>query len=78
MRDYRTLHYWIDDMGYLWKGPVAPESTMHYARLEGVQVDDTPCWVIRRSAEPEDVMEIPREWAHRIVARYVSELGQKT
>ena len=65
--------YWIDDMGVLWKGPIAPDSTMHYATLDGVQGDGTACWVIRRSAEPTDAEEISEERAHRIVARFLDE-----
>ena len=65
-----VLRYWVDDMGGIWKGPVAPESTMHYAMLDGMARYGELCWTIQRSAEPENAEEITEEQAEKISERY--------
>ncbi len=48
------VEYVIDFEGRLWKGPVATDSNMRWARMEGFSdVDHTIIWVLRRSSRPE-------------------------
>ena len=48
-----TLDYFLDAGGNLWKGPSAMDDNLHYARLEGIDRDGLPIWVLRQSeAEP--------------------------
>jgi len=58
MRDWANVRYVLDGNGDLWKGPLSPDNTLHWARFEGVsEVDGSGIWVLRRSECPERFME---------------------
>lgn len=43
----KKLQYFLDDFGQLWKGPSAPESTLHYASFQGFRITDGGAiWVL--------------------------------
>jgi hypothetical protein len=56
---YNNPAMWFDSKNQLWKGPVAPDSTMHFARFCGF-MDDAPeaIWVLESSECPEDCVMI--------------------
>jgi hypothetical protein len=53
MRDWSNVRYLLDGNGELWKGPLSPESTLHWARFYGICYDGSPIWCLERSACPE-------------------------
>lgn len=49
------LRYWIDNQGRVWKGPVSPDDTLHYAVFQG-HMEVPPyrwIWSCWRSSPPE-------------------------
>lgn len=72
MRDYSRIRYWVDELGYLWHGPVCPKENMHYARFEGYMVVAPwhPIWVLMRSDEPVGCEEITEDQARGIMEKH--------
>ena len=56
---YDNPAMWFDSKNQLWKGPVSPDSTMHFARFHGFMDDaPEPIWVLESSACPEDCVMV--------------------
>jgi|APSaa5957512535_1039671.scaffolds.fasta_scaffold939561_1 hypothetical protein len=56
---YDNPAMWFDSKNQLWKGPVSPDSTMHFARFHGFMDDaPEPIWVLESSACPEDCIRV--------------------
>lgn len=73
LRDWSNVRYVIDGNGDLWKGPLSPDDTLHWAKFEGIcKVDGSPIWVLRRSACPERFMDTQQ--VERAICRIVNEL----
>ncbi len=76
-RDYSQVKYYIDNIGRMWKGPICPTETLHYATFEGV-VNKYPydqCWVLQSTDLPNNIgaEEITFERACLIIKRYGEE-----
>lgn len=79
----KEAQYWVDDMGYLWAGPVegGPGKTedmpaKRYLRFEGVRegkyVDNIiPVWKFRSRFHPPGACEYTVEQAEKIVNLHV-------
>jgi hypothetical protein len=53
--NYENPAMWIDSKNRLWKGPVAPDSTMNFARFHGfMDAAGGPIWVLESSECPAD------------------------
>ena len=52
------MSYWVDDFGYVWKGPLNGD----WHRFEGLDFGGSPIWVLRASEQPDDLeqMSLPR------------------
>jgi hypothetical protein len=72
-RSSGSVRYWIDDFGRLWKGPVAADENLHYATLDGVRSDGSPCWVLRRSSPGHDWEEIGEAKAAKVIALFLED-----
>ena len=56
---YDTPAIWIDTTDWaVWRGPISPDSTMHFAKLEGLNDKGAPIWVLRASACPETCVKV--------------------
>jgi len=61
---YDNPAMWTDSKNRLWKGPVSPDSNMHFARFHGFMDDaPEPIWVLESSECPEDCIKVntPKE-----------------
>lgn len=67
-----TTSYFSDITGRVWRGRLSPEGNLHYARLEGIQGDGSPCWVLRQSEKEQAWKEIPSEEISHIIEREMS------
>lgn len=52
---YSNQKLWVDSMGFIWRGPISPESNLHFAKCEGIcKSDGSLIWVSRHSELPDD------------------------
>lgn len=86
-----TQQFWIDEMGYLWCGPLRDsQGNPEWKRFEGVDPRSCkPMWRWRRELKHQDdggesmppLQEVSREQAIKIIGWYVfdakSRKGQK-
>ena len=53
------IAYEIQGAFFLWKGPIANDSNLHYAKFYGVGLGDVgEIWVLERTDPPENATEI--------------------
>ncbi len=68
-------NFFVDDFGRIWKGPVAPLSTMHYALFHGFTnpaetIEEKEIWVLERSSPSDEWEKIPHEKAGVAIERF--------
>jgi len=56
--DFSNPQYSLDKYGKIWLGPTNPESTMHYSYFCGFDVEQNTIWVLSRTEEPEDTVQL--------------------
>lgn len=67
-----TARYWVDDMGYLWCGPVeGGHRGYKYLRYEGVTATGRPSWRWRSKFLPPGAEEYTPAQADGIVDLYL-------
>lgn len=62
--------YWVDDFGFMWRGPCETQGPLKYMRLEGVYPNGEHIWVWLRETKHECFDELPFEFALKILKRY--------
>ena len=79
-----SLRYFIDEKGFLWRGPreLHDDETMRYSRFDGIgdsSTDFYEIWTLRLSAEPYNADEITRRSAFQFVVaqRIVSKIEER-
>ena len=70
MTDYRQIHYYLDDFGALWRGPVSPGENLHYAIFEGHTLWGKEIWDLHQAAPEPTWEEIPVPRARKIIKMF--------
>jgi len=73
---YRSPEYRITRDGNLWFGPTNPESTMHWAYLDGVDLEGKSVWVLARTEVPEASLPATKAEAEFIM-RIAQDAGRR-
>lgn len=55
---YDNPAMWIDSRGVLWKGPMNPDNTLHFAKFCGFNHLTKPIWVLQSSECPWDCKQV--------------------
>lgn len=69
-------HYFVDDFGYLWRGPLkpgGPSKQFRWQRFDGVHKGGKQIW--DWSDPVTGLSEISEERARRMIARFIAEEG---
>jgi len=56
---YEEPAMWVDSKNQLWKGPLNPDGTVHFAKFHGfTENEQEPIWVLQSSECPDDCVII--------------------
>lgn len=67
LRDYSNVRYLYVD-GSLWKGPLSPDSNMHWAEFSGVCDSGESIWTLRSSSPPSTEWLTPEQIESALIA----------